>query len=64
MITQTDGIWLVKPSETLDDRWKTFSKEEITAIIDGLFNYESGEVSNETVKSLVASLLAEAKSRE
>jgi len=66
---QTQGIGIVaqevsEGKELSDDRWKQFSKEEVQALIDGMYNHESGKVSNETVKNLCRSLLTESKNRE
>lgn len=48
----------------IDKRWKQFNNEELNAILDGFFNYESGEVSNKCVCDLVRSLMTEVVSRE
>ena len=57
-MSQYDGIALVQADEKVSDsRWQQFSDEELQALLDGFYNYESGEVSNETVKRLIRGIL-------
>lgn len=66
---QYAGISLIpdevrKGKVLIDERWKQFKDEELNAILDGFFNYESGEVSNQVVLDLVRSLMTEYVDRE
>lgn len=63
-VYQYSDIYSVEPDEKVTDtRWQKFSDEELRALVDAFFNYESGEVSNETVRSLIRAILTESKSR-
>jgi len=49
---------------SIDERWAGFSSEEIQALCDGMYNYESGIPSLETQQHLYRTMLSELKRRD
>jgi len=62
------GIGLIpdsvrKGNILVDERWKEFTVEELQALLDAFYNYESGEASNETVCKLLRGIITEIGNR-
>jgi len=68
-MNQIDGIAVVSREVTegkvaYDERWSRFSTEELNALVDGMYNYESGIPSMDTCHNLCRTMLSELKRRE
>lgn len=65
MFSQVYGIAKIVPDEVVtDSRWSVFSTEELQAIMDGMFDYDSGIPSLETVHSVIRGIATEMRARE